>query len=218
MKKTIIIISLMIISLFSVIGADFDNPDLARYEIAEDPNLYLEGSVSSTGAYCTFPECGWYTEILGYISGGFIDVNSRLDTLIAKETIINVTPNITLPNEECEWEKVNEELTLDFHTPPLANEGYSKTFYFLILKDMAYSDYQIINTAVLDGSWGGEVRLTFNGVVCLSSRGGGGIPAACIDELKDGINTINVYYHGLDISHFDLYQILLEMEIKPANC
>lgn len=141
-------------------------------------------------------------------------------TIIANKnmtTVVNVNPDIRLPNNECEWANYNLKFT-DFKNRQVYNSTsgqyqYSTDQYsFMLPENIQYSDVNIIDVfAEVENNLTSSPTMTIiiNGNDCEVQKGSGSV--ICPQYFREGLNTI-VNPNGY------LVKLFLELEIKPANC
>jgi len=159
------------------------------------------------------------------------EILEQLKIIAEKETNIEVNveppevivnPEIVLPDKECKWEKLNQQI------------GIGSPYTFVLIENMPYEEVRVISAKGQIDCWGESCDYLINDKICASASSDNvpSIPQGsswvlwgtidfCTDAFKEGLNTVSVNVDGEIQSDFQLSslnRLYLEMEIKPANC
>ena len=122
---------------------------------------------------------------------------------------------ITVPEKECKWEKLNQIITEDdILTETFCDdECQQKIFFYLPKGDISYEDIKVVSAkGIVTCPPGIQVcEYYINDIKCASTY----INSAnlgidfCTDAFKSGMN---------EITGGQIHRLYLEVEVKPANC
>lgn len=173
------------------------------------------------------------------------DINSVLNNMLGKLTIIAeknatiqvnvepapitiepniiVNPNITFPERECKWEKLNQQYSLEVSENFGCCGFHSLNSSIQLPHDIVYNSINVISGAVLleCGICESNCLYLINGVSCGSIPKNSNsvyyeLPAQCINAFHNGRNTLTISVPS-DCGG-EIHQAWIEMEIKPSNC
>jgi len=128
---------------------------------------------------------------------------------------VEVTPNITLPDKECKWEKINGVETKLYKHP--GQQGDSEYGTLIIPPNVLYSEVEIIS-GIISVAEGPQPILFINGDLdsnpCQSN-----IPINKFTKLSENcISALNEGYNEYRLLWGKFGTIDLNFKIKSANC
>ncbi len=134
---------------------------------------------------------------------------------------ISVYPNITIPEEDCEWETFAQIIELNL-------QGDGASTYISIPENHMADEIEIEKGYALfnwQSSGNDKSVLKVNGEVCLNEGGRSGntysrrsLISDCFDSFEPGLNLIFIDNENTVQEPIGVKTIWLEMKVKPANC
>ena len=155
------------------------------------------------------------------VPGLLSQILEKLSIIAEKETVVNVevNPEVVIPEEECEWEKLNQMIYLKDNRGAFVLPDREK--YSEVIFKKLYATYKCE----------GESRCVFMlnkpaeyDVNCVSIYPPTNqyevydITDTCLSELVEGTNTFSSKLFGATYGIGEFKEINVEMEVKPANC
>ena len=164
-------------------------------------------------------------------------ISGKNETIIV-EPNITVNPNITLPDEECEFEKLNQQkVNINVGIDNIGCCGYHNfTEIVHIPSELMYEDVDVVSGMVVAVDNSGGSSINVKGVNCFNVENTGllvrdhreplvstfreqriyKLPQSCIDAFVPGSNNLTISIPSNSGGFINEYY--LEMKVKSVNC
>jgi len=223
MKKiSLLLATLLLFSMFSI------------SVLAQKENVSIEHSPSNI---CSHWYCKNVVELLKKINDVLRgDILDTLDEIAEKNTTVIVElpeVNVTIPQPldvnvlsqptgDCEWETYSQVIDVGI-------QGGYETVYIPV-PEGAFAEEINVTRAFVYFKWsasgGDKCTLLINDIICLRKSGNSGqnyylnsLEADCLYAFTPGLNKVTTSYIGGCFSeHLGVGELMVEMQVKPANC